>query len=85
MSNAKPIGGSLDGLTFDPEDALSMKWNDNTEEGINMRKKIFSRQLSGDPSKLNPALPLNQQVKMLPYNPRHEIDRSNFEVGKLVG
>ena len=61
------------------------KANDNSEEAIKARKKIISRQLSGDPTKLNPAMTLNQQIKLLAYNDEHEIDRSKFSVGQLLG
>ncbi len=46
---------------------------------------LLRRQLSGDPSKINPELSLNQQVSALAYNPRLEIDRSNFTVGAMLG
>jgi len=58
---------------------------DNTEEGVKKRKQIISRQLSGDPSQINPALPLNQQAKKLQYNDKYEIDRTNFQMGQLIG
>ena len=61
------------------------KANDNSEEAIKARKKIISRQLSGDPSKLNSTMTLNQQIKLLPYNDEHEIDRSKFSIGQLLG
>ncbi len=48
-------------------------------------KLLLRRQLSGDPSKLNPELALNQQVGALSYDPRLEIDRSNFTVGRMLG
>merc|ERR1719210_1659666 len=68
---------------FDDEDIGN--FNDPSEEAVKARKKIISRQLSGDPSKLNPDLPLNQQAKVLSYNPDFEIDFSNFKIGKLLG
>lgn len=63
----------------------SWKFSDNTEEGMKARKKIISRQLSGDPTKLNPDMFLNQQAKVLPYNPVYEIDKSNFSTVKILG
>ena len=62
-----------------------LKFNDSSEEAIARRKQILSRQLSGDPTKINPDLALNQQARILPYNEKYEIDRSNFEVGQLLG
>jgi hypothetical protein len=59
----------------------SWRFEDNTPEGVQARKSIISRQLSGDPTKINPALSLNQQAKVLPYNPKFEISRSNFYIG----
>ena len=66
-------------------DDESLKFNDDSEEGVKIRKQIISRQLSGDPTKINPELPLNQQAKVLSYNPKFEIDFSNFKIGKLLG
>jgi hypothetical protein len=40
-----------------------------------MRRIIVARQLSGDLSKINPSLALNQQANALPYNPKLEIER----------
>ena len=48
-------------------------------------RAILERQLSGDPSKINPEMCLNQQVSCLSYDPKREIDRSNFTIGKLLG
>jgi hypothetical protein len=47
--------------------------------------RLLQRQLSGDPSKINPNLNLNQQANNLAYNTKLEIDRCNFKVGKLLG
>ena len=58
---------------------------DDSEEGKNLRKKILSRQLSGDPKRYNPDIAMNQQAPILAYNSEYEIDRSNFEIGKLLG
>ena len=49
------------------------------------RKRILDRQLSGDPSKLNHEIPLNTQAKIVTYNPKLEIDRSNFDIGQMLG
>ena len=61
------------------------KPNDNSEEAIKARKKIISRQISGDPAKLNPSMTLNQQIKLLQYNDDHEMHRSKFTIGQLLG
>ena len=45
------------------------------EESVILRRNIVARQLSGDPSKINPALSLNQQAQALAYNPKLEIER----------
>ena len=52
---------------------------------LEKRRAILERQLSGDPSKINPEMCLNQQVSCLSYDPKREIDRSNFTIGKLLG
>eukprot|EP00095_Tigriopus_kingsejongensis_P002783 snap_masked-scaffold623_size123039-processed-gene-0.5 protein:Tk02783 transcript:snap_masked-scaffold623_size123039-processed-gene-0.5-mRNA-1 annotation:"hypothetical protein DAPPUDRAFT_302459" len=48
-------------------------------------RSIIQKQLSGDPSKINPHLSLNQQVNALSYDPKLEIDRPNFKMGQLLG
>ncbi len=48
------------------------------EDSVILRRTIVARQLSGDPSKINPALSLNQQANALAYNPKHEIERCHF-------
>ncbi|TRY77398.1 hypothetical protein TCAL_11860 [Tigriopus californicus] len=48
-------------------------------------RNILRKQLSGDPSKINPHLSLNQQVNALSYDPKLEIDRENFKIGQLLG
>ena len=55
------------------------------EDKVQFRKKILARQLSGDPSKLNPDIALNEQAKIMVYNPKLEIDRANFTWGKMLG
>jgi len=44
-------------------------------KNFSMRRLIVARQLSGDLSKINPSLALNQQANALPYNPKLEIER----------
>jgi hypothetical protein len=53
------------------------------EESVILRRTIVARQLSGDPSKINPALSLNQQAQALAYNPKLEIDRY-FELAFFI-
>ena len=48
-------------------------------------KQLVQRQLSGDPSKLNPKVTLNQQINILSYDPKLEIDRSMFTLGEILG
>ena len=55
------------------------------EDKVEFRKNILARQLSGDPTKLNPNITLNEQAKIMVYNPKLEIDRSNFSYGKMLG
>ena len=55
------------------------------EEKVTFRKNLLARQLSGDPEKLNPDIALNEQTKAMVYNPKHEIDRSNFSYGQMLG
>ena len=49
------------------------------------RQRLFSIHLDGNPKTLNPNLSMNEQVKSIKYNPKLEIDRSNFIVGKILG
>lgn len=48
-------------------------------------KTILQRQLSGNPARINPDLSLNQQVNNLSHDPKLEVARENFKVGKLLG
>ena len=57
-------------------------WQDMDKSKL---RTLLRRQLSGNPSKLNPVLSLNQQVGILAYNPKLEIDRTNFTVGRMLG
>ena len=50
-----------------------------------LRKTILSRQLSGDPTKVNPDLALNSQAKIMAYNPKLEISRDHFVTNKMLG
>ena len=70
----------LDGIEEQNEGDIS-----NDVEKVEFRKTLLARQLSGDPTKVNPAIPLNEQAKVMVYNPKLEIDRSNFTVGQLLG
>ena len=49
------------------------------------RKRLFSLNLDGDPKSFNPDLSLNSQARAIKYNPKLEIDRSNFDIGKMLG
>merc|ERR1719188_771020 len=55
------------------------------EDKALLRKTVLARQLSGDPSKLNPNITLNEQAKIMVYNPKLEIDRANFSSGQMLG
>merc|ERR1719322_2060067 len=55
------------------------------EDKALLRKTVLARQLSGDPSKLNPNITLNEQAKIMVYDPKLEIDRANFSSGKMLG
>lgn len=48
-------------------------------------RNILQRQLSGNPDQINPELCLNQQVGILSYDPKLEIDRDNFSVKEMLG
>ena len=55
------------------------------EEKAILRKTVLARQLSGDPTKLNPNITLNEQAKIMVYDAKLEIDRANFSAGKMLG
>ena len=76
-TTATSVGDYIEALRTDPERFSNM---DKAKF-----KAILSRQLSGNPSRINPDLDLNTQVNCLAYNPKLEIDRANFEVGHLLG
>ena len=50
-----------------------------------LRKTILARQLSGDPTKVNPDRALNSQAKIMAYNPKLEISRDKFVANKMLG
>jgi len=58
-------------------------------QDVEKRKKLLIRQLSGDPTKVSPDLPLNAQATHLDYSEKakkkFEIDRSKFQTGKMLG
>jgi len=58
-------------------------------QDVEKRKKLLLRQLSGDPTKVSPDLPLNAQATHLDYSEiakkKFEIDRSKFQTGKMLG
>ena len=49
------------------------------------RKRLFSLNLEGNSKNFNPDISLNLQTRAIKYNPKLEIDRSNFVVGKMLG
>ena len=49
------------------------------------RRITLLRQLSGDPDKFDPKSDIKKQEKVIPYNSKREIDRSNFTIEKLIG
>ena len=57
----------------------------NNTDAVEFRKTLLTRQLSGDPAKLNPDLSLNSQAKIVAYNPKLEINRKNFIVRQMLG
>ena len=56
-----------------------------SSDNCGYRQRLFSIHLDGNPKTLNPNLSMNEQVKSIKYNPKLEIDRSNFIVGKILG
>ena len=79
QKNLSSVNGSLFSFFWfadDDEDMPNLPMTDgDDEESVILRRNIVARQLSGDPSKINPALSLNQQAQALAYNPKLEIDR----------
>ena len=57
----------------------------NNSDSVEFRKNILARQLSGDPTKVNPELTLNSQVKVMAYNAKLEIPRKNFVIQQMLG
>ena len=54
-------------------------------ETIQMRQEKIMKSLSGDPSKLNRRLTLNEQIAFLSYNRDFELDRSCFIIEQVLG
>ena len=59
------------------------------KEGIVCESRLLNRNLTssleGDLTKINPTKSLNEQVHIIPYNSRYEIDFSCFTTQKIVG
>ena len=51
----------------------------------NWRTIALERQLSGEPTRLNPSMDLKDQTKVIPYNTKREIKRSEFTVEEIIG
>ena len=49
------------------------------------RRITLLRQLSGDPDKFDPKSDMKKQEKVIPYNSKREIDRSNFTIEEMIG
>ena len=50
-----------------------------------LRTINLQRQLSGDPENFNEALEVKDQLKVIPYNTKREIERSAFTVQEILG
>ena len=55
-----------------------------TEEVL-LRKHMFRRQMSGDPTHLNYTKSINEQINILPYNSKYEIRREFFTEREMLG
>ena len=59
------------------------------KEGIvcesHLLNRNFTSSLEGDLTKINPTKSLNEQVHIIPYNSRYEVDFSCFTTQKIVG
>ena len=51
----------------------------------NFRQRVISIRMVGNPETFNPDMPLNEQPNSIQYNPKLEINRSNFSLGKTLG
>ena len=47
--------------------------------------KNFARRLEGDLTKINPNKSLNEQINVIPYNSKYEIEFSHFTINQVVG
>ena len=53
---------------------------------LSVESKItLLRTLSGEPGIFNPNKDIKQQEKVIPYNSKREIDRSNFTIEEMIG
>ena len=66
-----------------------MKLEMENEEGLVYEHALlnqnFTSSLEGDLTKINPTKSLNEQVHIIPYNSRYEIDFSCFTTHKIIG
>ena len=51
----------------------------------NFRQRVISIRMAGNPETFNPDMSLNEQPNSIQYNPKLEINRSNFSLGKTLG
>ena len=54
-------------------------------EDVLLRKHMFRRQMSGDPTHLNYSKSINEQINILPYNSKYEIRREFFTEKEMLG
>ena len=59
--------------------------NKSSLDTKNSRTITLIRQFSGDPESFDPALDLKQQVKVIPYNSKREVERSAFTIDEMIG
>ena len=50
-----------------------------------MRQEEFTKNLFGDPSKVDRRRTINEQISFLAYNPELELERSSFETDMILG
>ncbi|XP_063881163.1 vascular endothelial growth factor receptor 1-like isoform X2 [Scylla paramamosain] len=55
------------------------------KETLNLQLREQRMFIEGDPSSLNPDIPLEQQAELLPYNTKYEVSRDSIIFDKLLG
>ena len=56
---------------------------DDKQKTTMLTEQLLQEKLAGDKDRINPDVPINQQIEVLPYNlKKYEIEREKFTIGR---